>query len=68
MKRFLKPVTKQTEAPTSQTPTPNALKAAQTKQTTSPSATQHNKFKKKKRFYFGSDELIVQYNWLLKEI
>ena len=52
MKRFLKPVTKQTEAPISQTPTPNALKAAQTKQTTSPSATQHNKFKKSKRFYF----------------
>ena len=31
MKRFLKPVTKQTEAPTSQTPNP--LKAVQTKQT-----------------------------------
>ena len=63
MKRFLKPVTKQTEAPTSQTPTPNALKAVQTKQTTS-----HKKFKKSKRFYFWSDELLVQYNWLLKEI
>ena len=81
MKRFFRPVTKQTEAQTSQTPTSNEFTPTVIGEELLPSScntlrdetnksinnSAQNVKQKSKRFYFWSDGLLVQYKCLVKE-